>query len=83
MAMPSARGLIGTAPERFPAARHFGESWAAFARAGRPAVTGAPAWPAYDLQTRATMLIDVTCSLVNDPDRAEREIWQATMRKPG
>src|SRR5262245_59667584 len=29
------------------------------------------------------MRIDVTCSLVHDPDRAKREIWQATMPKPG
>ena len=56
---------------------------AAFARAGCPAVTGAPAWPAYDLQTRATMLIDVTGSLIHDPDRAERETWQSMMPKPG
>jgi len=54
-----------------------------FAWAGRPAVTGAPAWPAYDLQSPATVLIDITWGLVHDPDRAEREIRQATMRKPG
>jgi len=71
-------GLIGSAPDRFPASRNFGEAWCTFARDGRPSVTGAPAWPAYNLQTRATMLIDVKCTLVNDPDKTEREIWQAT-----
>lgn len=75
-------GMIGTGPDRFQAARNFGETWTSFARTGRPSVTGARAWPAYDLQTRATMLIDVTCTLVNDPNRAEREIWQATMPPP-
>jgi carboxylesterase type B len=72
-------GLIGTAPDRFQAARNIGESWANFARAGHPQVTGAPTWAAYDLQTRATMLIDVKCTLVNDPNKPEREIWQVTM----
>jgi para-nitrobenzyl esterase len=71
-------GLMGTAPDRFQAARNMGEVWAAFARTGHPKVTGAPAWPAYNLQTRATMLIEVKCTLVNDPNKAEREIWQAT-----
>jgi para-nitrobenzyl esterase len=74
-------GLMGTKPDRFQAARNFGEVWTGFARNGHPAVTGAPAWPAYDLNTRATMLVDVQCTLVNDPNRAEREIVQATMAK--
>ena len=73
--------LIGTAPDRFPASRNFGETWCTFARTGRPSITGAPAWPAYDLRDRATMLIDVRCTVVNDPDRPEREIWQATMMR--
>jgi para-nitrobenzyl esterase len=71
-------GLIGSAPDRFQAAHNIGESWANFARTGHPMVTGAPSWPAYDLQTRATMLLDVKCTLVNDPNKAEREIWQKT-----
>jgi para-nitrobenzyl esterase len=74
-------GLMGTKPDRFQAARNFGEVWTRFARTGHPAVTGAPAWPAYDLNTRATMLVDVQCTLVNDPNKAEREIVQATMAK--
>lgn len=77
------RGMSGTAPDRFQAARSFGECWTAFARAGRPSVTGAPTWPASDLNTRATLLIDVSCTLANDPDGPEREVWQATVPKPG
>jgi para-nitrobenzyl esterase len=72
-------GLMGNAPDRFQAAHNLGESWATFARTGHPKVTGAPKWPAYDLKTRATMLINVECTVVNDPNKAEREIWQATM----
>jgi para-nitrobenzyl esterase len=76
-------GLMGDAPDRFQAARNIGESWATFARSGHPKVTGAPRWPAYDLKKRATMLLDVKCSLVNDPNKAEREIWLATLPKTG
>lgn len=76
-------GLIGTAPDRFQAARNIGESWANFARDGRPSVTGTPSWPAYDLQTRATMLLDVKCTLVDDPNKGEREIWQSTATNRG
>lgn len=74
-------GLMGTGPGRFQAARNFGEVWTSFARTGHPQVTGAPRWPAYNLSTRATMLVDVRCTLVNDPNKAEREIWQTTMEK--
>jgi para-nitrobenzyl esterase len=76
-------GLMGTGPDRFQAARNFGEVWTRFARTGHPQVTGAPRWPAYNLRTRATMLVDVRCTLVNDPNKAEREIWQTTLKKPG
>jgi para-nitrobenzyl esterase len=72
-------GLMGTKPDRFEAARNFGEVWTSFARTGHPQVTGAPRWPAYNLNTRATMLVNVHCTLVNDPHKAERAIWQATM----
>jgi para-nitrobenzyl esterase len=74
-------GLMGTGPDRFQAARNMGEVWATFARTGHPGATGAPKWPAYDLNTRTTMLIDVHCTLANDPNKAEREIWQSTAPK--
>src|SRR5579871_6643934 len=80
---PDLGGLMGTKPDRFEASRNFGAVWTSFARTGHPQAPGAPHWPAYDLSTRATMLVDVHCTLVNDPHKAEREIWQATMEKRG
>lgn len=50
-------------------------TWAAFARAGRPDNQAIPAWPAYTTGTRATMLFDTRCRVVNDPLRAARELW--------
>ena len=72
---------MGTKPDRFQAARNFGEVWTSFARTGHPQVPGAPPWPAYDLTTRATMLVDIHSTLVNDPNKAEREIVEAQRAK--
>ncbi|MGQ9427644.1 carboxylesterase/lipase family protein [Gilvimarinus sp. F26214L] len=48
-------------------------SWIAFARTGDPNNASIPAWNAYDLQQRSTMMFDVPSYAVNDPHRAERE----------
>jgi para-nitrobenzyl esterase len=50
--------------------------WAAFARNGTPAHTAIPPWPAYDKQTRATLILDKQCRIENDPRGAGRQIWQ-------
>ena len=58
--------LMGNRPERLVASRNMAELWATFARTGRPAAAGQPAWPAYDLTRRATYRIDVACTVVTD-----------------
>jgi para-nitrobenzyl esterase len=68
--------LMGNRPERLVASRNMAELWATFARTGRPAAGGQPAWPAYDLTRRATYRIDVECTVVTDRNRAEREMWR-------
>ena len=57
------------------AAKNMSRMWAAFARTGQPAAPGQPAWPAYDLQSRATMMIAAQCHVADDPYPAEREVW--------
>jgi len=52
------------------------DAWIAFARTGNPATSALPKWPGYDTQTRATMIFDLEPKLVNDPDKAERELLQ-------
>jgi para-nitrobenzyl esterase len=67
--------LMGNRPERLIASRNMAELWATFARTSRPAAAGQPAWPAYDLTRRATMRIDAECTVIDDRNRAERELW--------
>jgi para-nitrobenzyl esterase len=50
-------------------------TWAAFARTGKPDNPAIPAWPAYDAATRATMIFDTRCRIVNDPLREARLLW--------
>jgi para-nitrobenzyl esterase len=50
-------------------------TWAAFARSGKPDNPAIPAWPAYTLGERATMVFDTRCRVVNDPGRDARLLW--------
>lgn len=52
------------------------DAWAAFARTGRPAAPGLPEWPAYERERRATMVLDETPSVVEDPFGDERRAWE-------
>jgi para-nitrobenzyl esterase len=62
-------------PESVKAARNMSEMWSAFARTGRPAATGQPAWPVYAAEKRSTMEIDAECKVVEDPYSLERKLW--------
>lgn len=57
------------------AGKNMSGMWAAFARTSQPAAAGQPAWPAYDLKTRATMMIGPRCHVAYDPYPAERLAW--------
>jgi para-nitrobenzyl esterase len=70
---PDAMAVSG--PESVKTAHNMSEMWSTFARTGRPAAKGQPAWPAYDTRRRATMEIDAQCRVVDDPDAAERRMW--------
>ena len=69
--------LIGDDSDRKKAALNMSEMRATFARTGHPRAQGQPAWPAYDTQTRATMMIDAECEVENDPFGLERAMWDS------
>jgi para-nitrobenzyl esterase len=54
------------------------EAWVAFARNGRPEADGLPAWPAYELDRRATLDFDTECRLIEDPGADLRGFWEST-----
>jgi para-nitrobenzyl esterase len=68
--------MIGTDKSREKAAHNMSGMWSSFARTGRPAAVGQPAWPAYTTKTRATMVIDAECKVENDPLEQERRMWE-------
>ena len=64
--------LVGTGTDLQPLADKMSAAWAAFARTGNPDHAGLPHWPAYDTSTRATMIFNNECKVVNDPGKDER-----------
>jgi para-nitrobenzyl esterase len=68
--------LVGTDPDREKVARNMSEMWTTYARTGHPGAKGQPAWPAYTLETRATMQIDAQCKVIDDPFGEERKMWE-------
>jgi len=51
--------------------------WASFARNGSPRADGVPPLPRYERNSRATMIIDVQCRVIDDPDRVIRQMWES------
>ncbi len=65
-----------TSPEAVKTAHNMSEMWSTFARTGRPAAAGQPAWPAFTTEKRATMEINAECRVVEDPYPLERRLWE-------
>ena len=57
--------------------------WTSFARTGKPAVSGAPAWPPFNAQSRDVMIIDDTCRVAHDPRPDARKLIAALKVKVG
>jgi para-nitrobenzyl esterase len=55
------------------------EAWASFARDGEPKASDLPAWPAYTVGERATMIFDVEPHVEQDPAPAERRLWETVL----
>jgi len=74
LAAPGVEAFAGPHPPQAVAdAMH--RSWIGFVRDGDPGHAGIPSWPAYLPDRRAVLGYDLDCSLLDDPDGAEREAW--------
>jgi len=63
-------------PAAFGLAEAMSGAWAAFAHAGVPHHGGIPPWRTYDLENRATLILDAPCTIAGDHGREARELWQ-------
>ncbi len=70
--------MVGDYPAARELATYMSEAWIAFARTGDPNHSELPDWPAYSTDERATMVFDVPCRVVNDPESDARRIWTQT-----
>ena len=64
-----ARSFVGRTEEPQILAEQMSEAWLAFARTGNPSIPALPDWPAYDAETRATLMFDVESRVESDPWR--------------
>jgi para-nitrobenzyl esterase len=67
--------VMTKAPSAKAMADKTSDAWLNFARRGDPSHAGLPTWPTYDTAARATMVLDDTCFVVNDPGGAARRFW--------
>jgi len=71
--LPGMAEFIGTGPEVEAMTEATMGAWGSFARTGR----ARPDWPEYDLDTRATMVFDLSgCHVEPDALGAERQAWE-------
>ncbi len=68
--------MVGAGPEAQRVANQMSEALLAFARTGNPDNKATPSWPVYDLSRRATMVFDVSSSVVDDPRGDERRMFE-------
>jgi para-nitrobenzyl esterase len=68
--------MTGSRPERLGLAAMIADYWSAFARDGIPYGPYRPAWPRYDEEARATMILDTVTRVEHDPYSAERELFE-------
>jgi para-nitrobenzyl esterase len=60
----------GGSQEALSLSYKMGETWASFARTGRPGHKKLPEWPAYNRESRATMVFNNQCAVKNDIEGA-------------
>jgi para-nitrobenzyl esterase len=76
-----AASMTGAGQDRYALAHKMSAAWAAFARNGNPSHPDLPAWPAFNLTARPTMILGSECKVVSDPNREERLALKA-LREP-
>jgi para-nitrobenzyl esterase len=86
--LSAAPGQIGTTPEELAAAQPLTDAMSGmlihYAATGNPNHPGLPAWPAYDLKQRNTMIWEIAPRIEKDPRGEERRYAAGSpYRQPG
>lgn len=76
---PGVPAFTGEGPTRQPLADSMHAVWIAFIRTGAPRIPDFPQWPAYDTERRATMIFNDECQVIDDPQSAERRLWEGIL----
>jgi para-nitrobenzyl esterase len=75
---------VGRSPDATRLSALMSDMCIAFARNGNPATRALPEWPTYDLQRRATMIVDMPPRVENDPRGLARRLFaQVPYVQPG
>lgn len=75
-------GLNGFDADNLRLADQLASAWVSFAATGDPNQAKTPAWPAYSLPDRTTMVFDRESRAENDPRRPFREFWNGERSAP-
>jgi para-nitrobenzyl esterase len=68
----AAKALVGDGPDLAPLTRMMVSTWSAFAHTGDPSNRTVPAWPRFEPDGRATMLLSERSKVAHDPDGVRR-----------
>jgi para-nitrobenzyl esterase len=72
---PGARRLIGSGPGEPDVSDAMVNALIAYVRSGDPNHAGIPEWPPYRPESRATLVFDTKCEVVQDPHPNVRAVW--------
>lgn len=76
---PSAAFLVGEGGHVLDLSKKMQEAWIEFARTGKPGTQDLPDWPAYDLERRSVMILDIDPRVAFDPESERREAWEGIL----
>ena len=71
--------LAANAGEEESLAAQMQRAWAAFIKGKPPEAPGLPHWPEYQLDTRATMILNATSRVEDRPQEAELRLWDGVL----
>ena len=74
---PTLKEFVSGAPKEL--SEKMMDSWISFAKTGNPNHSNIPNWPAYDTETRGTMIFDKECKVENALFDKEREAWDGLL----